>query len=381
MSRVVVAVVLQLFAAGAAVAQRPVITVGGANPNFADIPAAVAAAVPGSVIVVRPGNYTGFVTAKPLRVVLDFTFQTGTVSAPTGAPFAIEVNGLPAGQDFALVGRGARIFAGSLGGVRIANCSGSVAIDGVGVVLGQLKDALDVQNAASVVVQSSRFSGRTGLQLQDAVLASSDVEWQSLVGFGVVALRGTLAFAAGAFTGNGAPAIRVTDSAVRLAGDGSTTIRVAGSPAGPVSAFEAIQTDVQWDPAAFNLVPRNGAPGFVHLGGQLAVADLPVLTGGGGPPGSTMTARLQRGSPGFGVILLGNLALPHAVAGIDGLFLDELQPLFLIAAGPVGGAGLARQSNWPNVPWLLGEVFGCQGGVLTASGSWHVSVPVLWAAM
>jgi hypothetical protein len=118
---------------GVCAAQRQVLTVGGSNATHSDLPAAVAAAVPGAVVQVRPGNYTGFSTNKALRIVLDFTATTGSVSAPAGSAYAIEINGLPAGQQFALVGRGAAIGAGSLGAIRIANVGGSVVLDRLSV--------------------------------------------------------------------------------------------------------------------------------------------------------------------------------------------------------------------------------------------------------
>ncbi|MCA8952347.1 MAG: hypothetical protein KDE27_22750, partial [Planctomycetes bacterium] len=115
-----------LLAVSTAKAQRTVITVGGANPSFSNLPAAVAAAAPGSVLVVRPGTHDGFTTNKPLRVVLDFTAQTGSIVAPAGATYAIEVSGLSGNQEFALVGRGARIHGGALGGIRVSNTAGRV---------------------------------------------------------------------------------------------------------------------------------------------------------------------------------------------------------------------------------------------------------------
>jgi hypothetical protein len=49
-------------------AQRPVVTVGGPNPDHADLPAAIAAAAPGSIVEVRSGVYTGFTCQKALRI-------------------------------------------------------------------------------------------------------------------------------------------------------------------------------------------------------------------------------------------------------------------------------------------------------------------------
>ena len=67
------AIAMAALAVAPVFGQRPVLTVGGQNPQFTDLPAAVAAALPGSVLHVRAGTYTGFVTNKPLRILLDFT--------------------------------------------------------------------------------------------------------------------------------------------------------------------------------------------------------------------------------------------------------------------------------------------------------------------
>lgn len=375
------AVALAAWLGAGLAAQRPVLTVGGTNPTHASLPWAVAAAAPGSVIIVRPGSHTGFSTSKPLRLVLDFTSQNGSIAAPAGANYAIEVAGLPLGGEFAIVGRGARVFAGSIGAMRVTNASGPIVIDGVTASVNGAKVALDVRNVASLIVQNSSFHGRHGLQVQDAVVAASDTSWSSPVGIGVVALRGTLEFAHGSFMGNGAPAIRVTDSVVRLAGDGSTPIRVTGAPPGPVSAFEAINSDVHWDSTTFSLQPKNGGLGFSHLGGTASAEDLPALLATGGPPGSVMSVTMSRNTPAPGLVLVGSLSRSHVAFGLAGIYLDELQPAHVLAVGSVGPAGLTRQASWPNAPWLLGEVFGCQGFVLPAQAALVRSGPAIWAAM
>lgn len=369
-----------LLLAAASSAQRPVLTVGGTSPNYNDLPQAVAAALPGSVLQVRPGTYTGFSTNKPLRIVLDFTSTTGMVQAPTGANYTIELNGLAAGQEFVIVGRGARITAAALGVVRIANTQGSAVLRGLTVTGGGLP-GLDVQNAASVIVENSFCGGLPGLQIQDASLASSSVAWSSSAGFGAVALRASLDCTHGSFAGFGAPALRATDSTVRLAGNGTTELRVDGSPTGPVAAFEAIQTAVTWEPSRFVLVSANGAPGLLRVGGQLFVDDVPGLVASGGPPGSTMSVRMTRAGSAPGLIVLGSLVLPHIALGLAGLYWDQNQPAIVLAIGPVDTAGLQRQVMWPNVPWLLGEQFCCQGAVVRANGTLLPSGPGMWTVL
>jgi hypothetical protein len=97
---------LAVLAAAPLQAQRPVFTVGGTGADYATLTAAVAGAPPGAMLLVRSGAHTGFTTNKPLVVLLDFAAGSGaTVSAAPGAPFAIRIDGLPAGQQFVLAGR------------------------------------------------------------------------------------------------------------------------------------------------------------------------------------------------------------------------------------------------------------------------------------
>ncbi|MCP4250657.1 MAG: hypothetical protein GY778_26750, partial [bacterium] len=90
--------------------------------------------------------------------------------------------------------------------------------------------------------------------------------------------------------------------------------------------------------------------------------------------------QMSRLTPGFGVILLGNLTLPHTAFAVAGSYLNELRPVFAIAAGTVNPAGLSRQATWPNAPWLLGEVFCCQGVMWTTNGGLRTP-PGIWASM
>lgn len=370
-----------LMVVGVCSAQRQVLTVGGSNATHTDLPAAVAAAAPGAVLQVRPGNYTGFSTNKALRIVLDFTATTGSVNAPAGSAYAIEVQGLPAGQQFALVGRGATIRAGALGAIRIANGGGSVVLDTLTVASGGARSGLDVQNSANVLIQNASIVGAPALQVQDAVVVGSGVAWSSPVGVGVVALRGNLEFGLGSMAGDRAPALRVVDSVVRLAGNGSTTIRVTGNPSQAVSAIEAIQSEVRWLPANFLAQSGGGGSALLQVGGQLIPEDVPALVASCGPPGTLMAASMTRPTAAPGLIVLGNLVLSHAAFGLPGVFWDQSGPAVVLAVGPVHAAGLSFQTTWPNVPWLLGELFCCQGVVIQPNGTLLTSGAATWTAL
>ncbi|MCC7061355.1 MAG: hypothetical protein IT456_01035 [Planctomycetes bacterium] len=379
--RVCLSPLVGLMLVGVCAAQRQVLTVGGSNATHTDLPAAVAAAAPGAVVQVRPGNYTGFSTNKALRIVLDFTATTGSVSAPAGSAYAIEINGLPAGQQFALVGRGAAIGAGSLGAIRIANVGGSVVLDRLSVAVGSAHSGIDVQNSANVLVQNASIAGAPALQVQDAVVVGSSVAWSSPVGVGIVALRGNLEFGLGSMAGYRAPALRVLDSVVRLAGNGSTAIRVTGNPPQAVAAIEAIQSDVRWLPANFVVQPGGSGPALLGVGGQVITEEVPALVASCGPPGGLMAASMTRPSPAPGIVVLGNLVLSHVAFGLPGVFWDQSGPAVVLAVGPVDATGLSFQTTWPNVPWLLGELFCCQGVVIQPNGALLTSGAATWTAL
>ncbi|MCR9244273.1 MAG: hypothetical protein NXI31_04525 [bacterium] len=371
-------VALAVGSQGVAIAQRPLVTVGGSNPNFLSLQAAVTAAAPGSVLEVRAGTYTGFVVDKSLRI----QFGSGVIiNAPSGATHAVTIQNLPPGQDLLFRGSNTRVNGGALGGIRVRNCSGTVMLDEINGTLNSARIGLSAQNVASLFVRASRFGGLHGLEARDAVLVSDDVAWSSAVGVAVTAVRGTLEFTHGSFVGNLAPAIRLVDTAVRLAGDGSTRIEVQGSTTTPIAAFEAINTDVQFLSSRFVMLPKNGANAFSQVGGALFTDDVPGIETSYGPPGSVMRATLTRGTSAPGFLLLGKLTRSHAAFGVQGIYLDELAPLFPIAVGQVNSTGLTRQVTWPNAAWLLGEVFGCQGYVLPATGGGLRSAPGIWAAL
>lgn len=375
------AILLPTLVGAPLVGQRPVLTVGGQNPQFTDLPAAVAAAAPGSVLHVRAGTYTGIVTNKPLRILLDFTATTGSVVPPTGSAYAIEVHGIPAWETFAIVGRGARITTGTLGAVRIANSGGHVVLTALTVAAGNTTSGIDAQNAACVLVERSAVQGTPALQAQDAVVVSTAVDWSSPAGRGIVALRGSLEFTLGSSTGRRMPALQVTDGFVRLAGNGSTALAVSGAPSGPVAAFEAIRSAVQWQASRFVLTPANGSPGFLQVGGQTVVDDVPALVATGAAPGSSMSLNLTRTTSAPGLVVLGNLVVPHQGLGVAGLYWDEQQPAVVLAAGVADALGLSMQISWPNVPWLVGQSFCSQGVVLAANGSLLRSGPAMWVCL
>jgi hypothetical protein len=362
---------------GCALAQRAVLTVGGPGAAHADLPAAVAAAAPGSILQVRPGTYTGFRTDKALRIVFELGASEAFVRAPANSPYAIEIHSLRFDQQFALVGEGVKIGAGTLGAVRVVDTSGAVVLTGIHVDAGRARSGLDVLNAANVIVQTGGVVGTPALQVQDGVLVAAGVQWSSRGGAGAVLLRATFENVLGGFIGHRQPALRAIDSTVRLAGDGATPLHVVGAPVVPVAAFEAIGGSVQWDQARFALRPANGAQPFVRVGAQLQTADVPALLTQGAPPGGVATLRLRRATPAIGFVLLGGLDTAHSLAGVPGIQLGP-PPWTTLVVGLVDAAGLTRSLPILPIPALRGEVLCCQGAVLQQDATWLRTNPGTW---
>lgn len=348
--------------------------VGGPSPDYPDLVTAVAAAAPGSILVVHPGKYRGFTTNKPLRIHLDFTAATGSITATPGAAYAITISGMPASGSFTLTGDGATVRAGSLGAIRIANTAGRVVVEGLTVVGGTVT-AVDVQNAGPVLLHDCSLVGTPGLLAQTATIAANELRASSPAGHAVAALHATLDLAGGTFRGNDLPALSLVDCGVRLAGDGATSIKVGGASSSPVPAFTAVGCLVQWDASRFVLVGSNGAPGY-QFGGNTSVLveDPPIVTARGGAPGASGWIRMTSNAPVPGAVLLSPFA-PPTFFGLSALYLD-LGVASILFGGVVDPAGLSASFQMPVTPALFGDVSCLQGIVLPPSGQFVLSGPV-----
>jgi hypothetical protein len=351
-----------------------VATVGGTNPDYRDLPQAVAAVVPGSILIVRPGKYKGFTTNKPLRIHLDFTALGGSIAPVAGAAYAITVSGMPASGTFTLSGDGAEVKAGALGAIRISNTAGRVVVEGVTVAAGAAA-AIDVQNAGPVLLHDCDLSGTPGLLVQTATVVANDLRVASPAGNALAAFQGTLDIAGGAFTGRDLPAISLVNCGIRLAGDGSTSIKVGGTSVLPSAAFAAVDSVVQWDPSRFVLVGANGAAGFQSGGSTtVTVEDPPLLTARGGAPGANGWIRLTGNTALPGAVLFGPFAAP-TWNGLGALYLD-LAVASVVFGGIVDPNGLSVSFAMPTATALFGDVSCLQGAVLLPSGQFALSGPV-----
>jgi hypothetical protein len=124
-------VVLALLIAFAPAARADVLTVDDDGPaDFADLPAAVAAAAPGDLLFVAPGSYSGFtLDGLPLSLVPSEADEPELNVLITGP---VRVRNLPAGQTVSFTGlriTGIATWPALAGhGVSIEDCAGSVRI-------------------------------------------------------------------------------------------------------------------------------------------------------------------------------------------------------------------------------------------------------------
>lgn len=353
-------------------AQRPVVTVGGVSPDFVDLPQAVAAAAPGSIVEVRPGAYTGFTTSKPLQVVL----RGATVQPAPGAAYAIVVQSVAGADPFVLRGDPGTVLAGPLGAVRVQGTSAPVVVEGV--VLGATtQPALEVFNTGSVFVTRSVLLGAPGMTGQFCDLTSCENVVGSAAGVGAVVINALFASARSIYVGTDQPALRAFTSQVRLASDGSGSLLAFGATPAPISAVEAFDCTVTWDPSRFQLATLGGAPPLAAQQSVEVLEEVPMMNAGPAPLGGVAVARLTSGAPTYGAIAMGGLlASPSVLAGTA--YYVEPAGFVLAAVGVVDSAGLTYQLQVPNDPALRGDLICFQGITLPSAGGFAASNAALW---
>ena len=358
--------------AAAIAAQRPVVTVGGSNPNFTDLPQAVAAAAPGSIVEVRAGSYTGFVTSKPLRIAL----HGATVVPPPGASYAIVVQNLTGADEFVLHGSFATVLPGVLGAMRIANTSAPVVVESV-TFGGTFESGLEIFNAGAVFVTRSILLGNPGLSAQFCDLVSSENVVGNAVGAGAIVADSLFDSARAIYIGTNQPGLRVFSSDARLSSDGTGAMLVVGQIPVPISPIEAIDSTVYWQPGRFVLAPINGAPALGMQNSTEVQREVPMLNAGPAPLGGPATARMTNGVPVVGMIAMGFVATTPIVTGPLGIYLEP-GTFVLSTAGVVDQAGLTVGITVPTDPALRGNLYCFQGVTFPPGAPMATSSPALW---
>ncbi|HEB51920.1 MAG TPA: hypothetical protein ENI87_01565 [bacterium] len=360
--------------AGVLAAQRPVVTVGGPPPNFSDLPAAIAAAAPGSVVEVRPGVYTGFATNKPLRVVL----YGAIVQPAAGASYTIEVHDLADPDGFTLIGKnGATLATGPLGAMRVANTPVKVAIESMTMLAGPFQAGLDVRNTGVVHVSRSILVGWPGLQAQFCDLVSCENVIGNPYGVGAVVADSLFESSRSIFIGTAQPALRLVSTDARLASDGTGGMFVTGAVSVPVAAVEALDGSLWWDPSRFLLFPGGGGAALSSAATLVVPIEVPMLNAGPAEPGGVASARLTIAQPSIAMIAMSFLQSTPQVLGPVSIYLDPA--LYVTAAAGIADpAGLFVQYPIPNDPTLRGEIYAFQGATFNIHGVPRFSAPALW---
>ncbi|MFY9343659.1 MAG: hypothetical protein WAT39_14275 [Planctomycetota bacterium] len=369
------------FAAPSLSAQRPVFTVGGANPSFGSLPVAVATVPPGSILVVRPGVHTGFTTNKPLRVLLDFDAAGGSIIPAAGAAYAIAIVGLPAGDDFVLVGRGSLVAPGAIGAIRVANGAAPVVIEGVTITSTTTRTGLEIGNVPAAHVRRSVLSGAPGLQVETTNCSLSECVVLGPAGVAAVAYDARLEVVRTFLTGTNQPALRLFGCVARLASDGTTAINVAAPATLPVSPLEAFDCQLQFDPARVGLVPVGTAPALTALNCVVVPEEVPALMASTAPPGQPATVRMTSGVPRPGAIVLGETLLSPLPFGNANIWVNTVTAPLVAAVGICDPLGLAAAVAIPTTPALRGAVFCLQGVVWLPNGAPVLSGPGLWITL
>lgn len=354
-------------------AQRPVVTVGGLNPNHADLPQAVAAAVPGSILAVRPGTYTGFTSQKALRLVM----HSATVLPAPGSNYTIQLQNITGSDPFVIYGIDSSVESATLGAVRVNNTLAPVILEGVALFAGPSQAALDVFNAGAVHIARSLLVGSPGLQAQFANLILNDDIIGNAYGAGAIVSDVSLDAAGSIFLGLGQPGLRCFDAVVRLASDGTAGMAVLGTPAVPISALEAFDCSIYWDPSLFVMQSANGAPPLQSQVTTERIEEVPMLRAGPASIGGTATVRMTTATATAGVIMMGLLEPLPAAIGAVGIYLAPA-PLMVAVSGISNPAGLQLTYSVPNTPALRGDLFCFQGITFLANGTTAISGPALW---
>lgn len=356
---------------------------GGAD--FTDLPAAIAAAAPGDVLIVRDGHYSSFVLEKGLTIVADTgAAPTLLVSPGEGTAWIRDV---PSGQSVVISGLALEAF-------RVQGCDGSVHVDdclvdeghltpAVSVVTSQLvvlsrldvhagggtiegfvpwiwnaQRGLDVRNSTVVATQCSIEGGIGGTKYkQDGKPGEPAVRAESST---VVLQSCTLLGGGGgdgwhdpsfepwiSDGGDGAPAVHaLSGSIVRLFGAGEEVLGGdggdpdIGTPGDWAPNVQLDDSDLLWSGVSFPLgwlvtepIGGNGTHSEV-------VPAVPVLAASGDAQlGGSVTLELV-GEPGAPFLLLASLAPAHVPVGAKPMPLvlgGSLLPLFSAALDGSGG--------------------------------------------
>ena len=387
--------------------------------DFPDVPAAIAAAAPGDLILVRDGNYSSFILEEGVAIVAD-----GGAEPQWDEGFAW-VRNVPAGQTAALAGL-------NLQTLRIQACDGTVLVDDCELKPGSFPlnppvvTALSVVNCELVVLSRSHFRGSAatmpdlavpqhgpvpGADLHTSTVIASQCSFEGggggqlykghgLTGEPALRAQATLLVLQGSTArggiggsgwsfppgeillndgGDGAPGLALDACTLRLFG--SATDVIGGGDGGEPSDFLALPGDAApalastnsettWSGVSFETF--DGVPAFDVLGGSLVEVSpaVPTLTvAGSGLLGDALTLQLT-GPANAAYLLWVSPVSTHVPVGAKPMPLLLGAPLTALAVGALdpGGAG-SLPLTVPAAPVLQGLPTSFQAFVKPAAGA------------
>jgi hypothetical protein len=394
------ALLLAALAAPAAADTLIVDDDGGPGVHFTDVPAAIAAASTGDVLVVRDGTYSSFTLHKALAIVAD------AGHAPQWGEGTAWISDVLSGYSVRLAGL-------TLASVRVQNCNVPVHIDDcrlehTGATQFPAFAALAVLNCELVMVSRSHLeaadgtvdglvvpwlAAQRGADLFDSIVVFAQCHIEGGRGGtaykgdgqpgepGLLAAECTLVVQSStvrgggggqgwdvggepwvADGGDGAPGLQVSLCTLRLHGEAGDVVAGGGGGPGnigadgaPAPALVIDGCDVGWSGVTLQAPP--GAPLITQIGSLVlqAVPAVPVLRAvGSALLGSAFTLQLQ-GAPGAAFTLwLSPAGVPPTGAKPMPLllFFAQLFPLTAGALDASGGAELPLAV--PALPALLG---------------------------
>jgi hypothetical protein len=345
-------------------AQGAVLFVDDNGGAYTDIQAAVDAALPGDRIVVRAGNYSGFtVSGKGVWIV----GQPGAQIVGFGGQLeTLTIYGVPAGQICAV--SSIALGGATVSPLEVKESLGLVVLDKIVDGTGN-SGARRFLNNRQVIVNGCILPRVHAMNTNISLLDTTSVGLAALFGFPGLDLTDSVAYVSrcnidGASSVLPAPAIRLSNSLLRLTGDNTTMLR-AGSGGAGRSAIEGsgalfLDDDV-------SLSPTGGKPA-IGAGVAVTAQNIPSLAVNGAPIGGTVTIDLYSESGELFFILAGvpGGVIPLPVFKGD-LWLNPIVLIPVLSGTLNGSARTMAQYTVPNSSVFIGVTTGFQAFTGNAS--------------
>ncbi len=375
---------------------QSVLVVDAANApgtDFTSLPAAVASASDGDVLIVRPGGYFSFETQKGITVLAEpgaRIVQSVNLINPL-----VRVHDLPAGHTFVLRGLSLSLGLGTSHRLVVDRCAGLVLLESVDAE-GPPSNAsgIRVVDSSDVRIQDCRTGGMPAIDVirSSVVLTDTESRGSSSVvftaGAGLRVQDGRAIVSRGSLRGGDAvapqssavpgPGLELANATVTLTGDASTIVAAGGNHAQPVSAITGSSGNLRLH-SAVQIVPNAGAPGIAATV-STAIVDVPSLRAIGAGLGGTVHVELFARAGSVEALVLGIPGPLVPLQGLGDLGFDPLGPMIALAPGFVPPSRVVSLSaTVPNVASLLGARFTWQAIDVAVPASFLLSNPATYS--